>query len=594
MRRSPRLIGTVGLLILALFLCAVLAYQAWDAARSQKKSADSALTDYARIADWQLTQQAKNALLTQVVTSLLSPATAVDPERLKQTVLTPAEVENEARRMVDWCGCLGGVRYFFRYDWQEGTLRTTETDLTDADLAWARDTITAFAKGMPLPDRNIVAFGSPDARTSPFKNLAVILTNDSYAMLFGERNKKPVLLVFVVARERTRGEPVVLYGYESEPWAYIAPVLDAIRGKNGGRNTLLPESLIRGFNPDSILSISVATMGGKEVYKSGWASTQYSAADTIEPNFGRLIMRASVNPRFAGDLIVGGLPSQRLPFLVATFVIAAGLLTVSLVQLRRQQELARLRTEFVSGVSHELRTPLAQIRWFAELLHMNKLRTEEERGRSAGIIDQEARRLTYLVENVLNFSRGEKGTNRISPAPADLDHEISEALEFFVPLARARKMSVAEQLDASAIVSVDRDALRQVLLNLLDNAVKYGPAGQTITVGSEIVGERARIWVEDQGPGIPHEERHRVWEPYVRLTRDHEASTGGSGIGLSVVRELVMMHGGRARVENAHSGRGARVIIELPLTPPDSHDPGGQPGDQSSPPDSPVHLKAVK
>jgi signal transduction histidine kinase len=300
-------------------------------------------------------------------------------------------------------------------------------------------------------------------------------------------------------------------------------------------------------------------------------------------------MRASVNPRFAGALLVGGLPSERLPLLIALFVIAAGLLTVSLLQLRKQQELARLRTEFVSGVSHELRTPLAQIRWFAELLHMNKLRTEDERARSAGIIDQEARRLTYLVENVLNFSRSEKGTNRISPSPADLDHEITEALELFAPLARARKMSVAQALDASAIVSLDRDALRQILLNLLDNAVKYGPAGQTITVGSEIAGDRARIWVEDQGPGIPHEDRQRVWEPYVRLNRETEASTGGSGIGLSVVRELVTLHGGRTRVESVPGNKGARIVIELPLTQPESRDhPPGDP-----PPDSNVQLKAV-
>jgi len=279
--------------------------------------------------------------------------------------------------------------------------------------------------------------------------------------------------------------------------------------------------------------------------------------------------------------------------LVALFVIAAGLLTVALIQLRRQQELARLRTEFVSGVSHELRTPLAQIRWFAELLHMGKLRTEEERARSASIIDQEARRLTYLVENVLNFSRSEKGTNRISPVPADLDHEISDALELFAPLARARKMLLAESLDASAIVMLDRDALRQILLNLLDNAVKYGPAGQTITVGSEITGDRARMWVEDQGPGIPHEERQRVWEPYVRLNRDAEASTGGSGIGLSVVRELVSLHGGRTRVETAPGGRGARIVVELPLTPIDSPAPSGD--DPASPsPSSTVQLKAVK
>ncbi len=225
-----------------------------------------------------------------------------------------------------------------------------------------------------------------------------------------------------------------------------------------------------------------------------------------------------------------------------------------------------MRTEFVSGVSHELRTPLAQIRWFAELLHMGKLRTEEERTRSAGIIDQEARRLTYLVENVLNFSRSEKGSNRISTSTADLDHEILEALELFAPLARARKMTIATALDASAVIALDRDAFRQVLLNLLDNAVKYGPVGQTITVGSQLAGEYARVWVEDQGPGIPNEDRHRVWEPYVRLNRAAESATGGSGIGLSVVRELVTMHGGRTRAESAPGG-GARVVIELPLTP---------------------------
>src|SRR5579884_3582980 len=149
MRRSPRLVGTVALLSVALIVCAVLAYQAWDAARSQRKTAEGALHDYAKIADWQLTQQAKNALLTQVVTSLSSQASQVDPARIPQTLLPPAEVEDVARSMVDWCGCLGGVRYFFRYDWRDGTFRTTETDLPDADLAWARDTIAAYTRSLP-------------------------------------------------------------------------------------------------------------------------------------------------------------------------------------------------------------------------------------------------------------------------------------------------------------------------------------------------------------------------------------------------------------------------------------------------------------
>jgi len=588
MRRSPRLVGTVGLLITALVVAAILAYQAWDAARSQRRTAESTLHDYAKLADWQLTQQSKNALLTQVVTSLVSQASHVNPDSLARTVLEPVEVEDIARQMVSWCDCLGGVRYFFRYDWKDGTFRTTETDLPDADLAWVRDTMVAYSKALPpLRERQILAFGSPDGRYGPLKNLAVILTNDSYAMLFGERNHRPQLVVFAVARDINRGLPVEVYGYVTDPTPFLAPTFANIRGKSGGRSSLLPESLIGGLSVDSILSISVTTLAGVEVYKSpGWAALTYSAADTIEPNFGRLIMRVSLNKEFADKLVVGGLPASRLPMLIALFVIAAGLLTVALVQLRRQQELARLRTEFVSGVSHELRTPLAQIRWFAELLHMGKLRSEEERGRSAGIIDQEARRLTYLVENVLNFSRAEKGTNRISPAPADLDHEIADALELFTPLARARKMTLASSLAANAVVSFDRDALRQILLNLLDNAVKYGPAGQTITVSSEVVGDRARISVEDQGPGIPHTDRLRVWEPYVRLNRDVESATGGSGIGLSVVRELVTLHGGRTRAESSPSG-GARVVIELPLTQPESNEPSNeQPGPN-------VQLKAV-
>jgi Signal transduction histidine kinase len=588
MRRSPRLIGTVALLISALVVAAALAFQAWDAARSWQRTAESTLGDYAKFADWQLTQQAKNALLTQVVTSLISQASSLHPDSLEQTVLTPIEVEDSAKAMMSWCDCLSGVRYFFRYDWADGTFRTTETVLPDSDLAWVRDTMVAYAKALPpLRDRAVMQFGFPGGGSSRLQAMSLILTNDSYAMLFGTRNNKPQLIVFAVARDARHGNPVVIYGYVTDPRPYVAPAFIAMRGGNGGRTSLLPGSLIGSLPVDSILSISVTTLGGTEVYKSpGWVAPRYSASDTIESNFGHLVMRVSLNPKFADQLVVGGLPQSRLPVLVVLFLIAAGLLTVALVQLRRQQELARLRTEFVSGVSHELRTPLAQIRWFAELLHLGKLRSEDERARSAGIIDQEARRLTYLVENVLNFSRSEKGANRVSPSPADLDHEITEALELFAPLARARKMVVATALEASAVVSLDRDAFRQILLNLLDNAVKYGPAGQTITVGSEIAGDRARVWVEDQGPGIPHDDRQRVWEPYVRLNRDVESATGGSGIGLSVVRELVSLHGGRTRAESTPGG-GARVVIDFLLTPPDSGDPARES------PDSPVQLKAV-
>lgn len=574
--RSPRSLGTLVLLALALVLVAVLAYQAQDAARSHERIAEATLSDYASFADWQLAQQAKTNILSTVMTSLMAQASRVDPEHPQQSLMSPDQAEEEARAITGpWCQCLGGVHYFFRYDWGDGTFRTTANELPDAAIAWARDTLVAYAGSLaPVTGLPPTTFGSPDSRFGALRPLSVILTNDSYGMIFPDAAHAraigdptdPQLLVFVVVREPKAGRPIVIYGYATDPRTYLGPTFSLIHR----RNALLPPSLLGDTPADSILSISVATIDGREIYRSpGYFPSGHHAADTLESNFGRIVTRVGLRPELASQLIVGGLPHSRLPLLAGVFVLTAGLLAMALLQLHRQQELARLRTEFVSGVSHELRTPLAQIRWFAELLHLGKLRTDEERSRSAGIIDQEARRLTYLVENVLNFSRAEKGTNRIAPVALDLTAEIRDAVEMFAPLARSRRITVRAAPAADLTVTADRDALRQILLNLLDNAAKYGPAGQTISVGSSAApateAARVRIWVEDQGPGIPIAERDRVWEPYVRLSRNVEAASGGSGIGLSVVRELVMLHGGTAWIESAGTRGGARVVIELPV-----------------------------
>src|ERR1043166_9051745 len=130
--RARRPIGTIVLLSLALVLVGVLVYQAQDAVRSQQRIAEATLNDYASFADWQLAQQTKSSVLSTVITSLSRPASRVDPRR-------PAEAD--ARAITEpWCRCLGGVQYFFRYDWSDGTFRTTANELPDAAIAWARDT----------------------------------------------------------------------------------------------------------------------------------------------------------------------------------------------------------------------------------------------------------------------------------------------------------------------------------------------------------------------------------------------------------------------------------------------------------------------
>ena len=572
-RSARSLLGTVLLLVLALVLATVLAYQAQDAARSHRAAAVRALEDYASFANWQLSQRARTGLMTTLVTALVQQASWVKPDSLEESLITPHEVADVARRNAAWCRCLDSVEFFFRFDWHDRTLQTTETTLDRRVLSWARDTIDRYTASLPTPrETQPVAIGASEGRLGPLRQLQVVITNDSYAMIVDDPQGSPLLLAFVVSRD-LRGAPVVLYGFATRPAAFVAPAFELVRHTH----PLLPPSLVRGMSEDSVVAISVTDPDGRVVYRSpsGFASA-YAASDTLDQAFGRLVLSVGLRPETASQLVVGGLPRSRLPILLALLGLTAGLVIIALVQLRRQQELVRLRTEFISGVSHELRTPLAQIRWFAELLHMGRLRSDRERERSLQIIDQEARRLTYLVENVLAFARAERRSSRINPIDVLLEREIRDALEAFAPLAKARRTTVRLDLDHTLCAHADRDALRQILLNILDNAVKYGPVGQTLTVSSAREGTFARLWVDDQGPGIPADQRNRVWEPYVRLGRETAGSTGGSGIGLAVVRELVGLHGGRVWVEDAPAG-GTRVVLELPGSAPTG--PESMPGE---------------
>src|SRR5262249_26515471 len=189
--------------------------------------------------------------------------------------------------------------------------------------------------------------------------------------------------------------------------------------------------------------------------------------------------------------------------LVGLLAITAGLFAVALVQLRRERALVRLRSEFVSGVSHELRTPLAQIRMFGETLLLNRVRSEEERQRSLEIIVRESQRLTQLIENVLQFGRADRSATTVIKELEPLRRLLHDIIDGFEPLARSKRTRIARRIDDEIVAPVDAGAIRQVVLNLLDNAVKYGPPEQTVVVECQQHGTVAAIAIEDEGPGVP-------------------------------------------------------------------------------------------
>jgi signal transduction histidine kinase len=201
---------------------------------------------------------------------------------------------------------------------------------------------------------------------------------------------------------------------------------------------------------------------------------------------------------------------------------------------------------------------------FAETLRLGRVRDAGERDRALAIIDQEATRLTRLVENVLAFSRAERRALVLSPEPADLGPLVREVVSGFEPLAIAAGTRVEIALEETPRLRVDRDAVRQMLLNLLDNAIRHGGAERPVAVSVRRAGPAVELAVEDEGAGIPPEAREKVWERFVRLPSRDGMPVSGVGIGLSVVRELAMLHGGSVRIEDGSRG-GARFVVRLPL-----------------------------
>jgi signal transduction histidine kinase len=379
-----------------------------------------------------------------------------------------------------------------------------------------------------------------------------------YATLVASVGSVPYVIAYVLKRD-TSGLPTTAFGFASPFIPFAKPTL-----KEVAHAWLLPPSLIGDVKNDSVLSVRVTDMEGRELYRS---AVQYPPTFTGEMSFphtlGGMNFTVALRPEVANRLVIGGLPQSRLPLLLGLLAVCGTLVIVALTQLRREYELARLRSDFISSISHELRTPLAQVRMFAETLLLGRVRSEQEARRSLQIIDQEARRLTHLVENVLQFSRAERHLSHLAPEPTDVSAQVRETIESFAPIAAARQVQIRLDVADGVIATVDRGAMRQTLLNLLDNAVKYGPTGQLVTVGLSRVADAVRIWVEDQGPGITEKERDRIWEAFYRLQRDANSAIAGSGIGLAVVRGLVRQHGGSVWVEDAADG-GARFVVELP------------------------------
>ncbi len=272
------------------------------------------------------------------------------------------------------------------------------------------------------------------------------------------------------------------------------------------------------LEPDSSPAVTVSLAP----YLPHWQVTAHEVAGASKRLGGRgfIILAGIVLAIFVFAIFTGGLMLTR--------------------QARRSFKDAEQKTAFVSNVSHELKTPLTSIRMYAELLHQDRIKDPKKRRQYLSVIAKESLRLTRLVNNVLDFSRLEQGRKKYRIESVDMHAYLNRFIAASMPRVRAAGMKLESKLPPAPVyVDIDRDALEQVLINLLDNGIKYAAAGKELAITLTVEAGTCRLAFLDQGPGVPKAHRSRIFSKFYRVDDTVTARQLGSGLGLSIARRLV-------------------------------------------------------
>ena len=233
----------------------------------------------------------------------------------------------------------------------------------------------------------------------------------------------------------------------------------------------------------------------------------------------------------------------------------------------RLKQLEKIRQDFVANVSHELRTPLTTIKGYAETLLDGALK-EDQAFQFVQVIQRHTDRLTKIVEDLLMLSKIETKEFQLKIETIFLPNLIDDIIDFVKKPAEKKRISLSRHdMPSSLVIRADRSYLEQILINLLDNAIKYTPEGGSVNVSAiEKDSKDIQFSIEDNGIGIPKEDLSRIFERFYRVDKGRSKELGGTGLGLSIVKHLVQAHGGRVWVES-QLGKGSIFYFTLPIRP---------------------------
>src|SRR5262245_7840768 len=318
-------------------------------------------------------------------------------------------------------------------------------------------------------------------------------------------------------------------------------------------------------NPDNAWVVRVTEANGKPIYET--APTPDDRFEVKRPMSSASIRGLRLYLRYKDRSIeqdVRRWAFGKMALIGFIDVMLAGGLFLVYGNVRREMHLSRLKSDFVANVSHELKTPLALIRLFAETLELGRVPSEDKARQYYRVINKESQRLTQLINNILDFSRIEAGKKEYRFAPTDIArviHEVVDAYRFQI-----EQQGFALELDVPdglPEIDVDKEALGQALINLLNNAIKYSRDQKMIRISVRAENQHVAIQVADRGIGIELSEQKKIFEKFYRAEDSLVHDTKGSGLGLSLVRHIMEAHGGSVAVESA-PGSGSTFTRALP------------------------------
>jgi two-component system phosphate regulon sensor histidine kinase PhoR len=250
--------------------------------------------------------------------------------------------------------------------------------------------------------------------------------------------------------------------------------------------------------------------------------------------------------------------------IASVLLLVAMLLGVVLIlrDIAREKHIARLRSDFISNVTHELKTPLTSIRMYAESLILGRVKSTEGQKEYLSVIVNESDRLKRMVNNILEFSKMEKGRSEYHFINSNLASLVKAATDEMRHWFEREGFEIIFELDENVFADIDPEKIKQALVNLFSNAIKYSTDTKKVFIRLFKETDNVCIEVEDRGIGIPEDKLSRIFEPFYRIGQEEGAS--GTGLGLTVVKEIIEAHNGTISV-TSEIGKGSKFKIQIPL-----------------------------